>query len=396
MRFLIGLLLIVGGAVALSLVAGANNGYALLVQPPYRIELSLNLLMILQVLVFVGLYALLHLIFYTLHLPEKVRQFKTEQRHKKAHELLLESMHALAEGRYGKAEKTAERVLKLGETPELSALIAARAAHKLKDFSRRDFYLAEAERLAPDFEVGRLLLQAELLLDERSYAQALAVLQRLERREAKHLPALGLELKVQQHLGNWEQVLHLVQHLEKRDAIELLQAQQLKRHAHQALLEYNVHDRDELLAYWKKVPEADRLDSKLAALAAHGFITAGDSTMAAQIVEMSLTRQWDGELARLYGECNGEDTPKQLQQAEYWLQQHHGDAGLLLSLGNLCLRQELWGKAQSYLEASLSVAPCSAAHLALAKVAERLGNSEEACRRYQQSLALALSEHKRV
>jgi len=391
-KFLIGLLLIVGGAVALSLVAGAGNGYVLLVQPPYRIELSLNLLSMLGLSGFAALYALLHLVFYTLRLPQKVYQFKTEQHRKEAQSVLLESLHALAEGRYGKAEKTAARALELGEAPELSALVAARAAHKLKNYSRRDFYLAEAERLAPDFEVARLLSQAELLLDERRYAQALVALQQLDRAESKHLPALHLELKVRRHLGNWEQVFSLIQQLEKRDAIEPVQAQQLKSHAHEALLESKGHDREELLDYWKKIPEGDRLDSRLATLAVRAFIAAGDGPTAARIVEMSLTKRWDSELARLYGECAGEDTLKQLQQAEYWLLQHHGDAGLLLSLGNLCLRQELWGKAQNYLEASLSVAPSSAAHLALAKVAEHLGNAEEVSRRYRQSLELALQQ----
>jgi len=391
-KLLIGLLLIIGGAVTLSLVAGAGDGYVLLVQPPYRIELSLNLLLVILVLVFAGLYALLHLVFYTLQLPEKVHNFKTEQRRKEAYTVLLESLHALAEGRYAKAEKTAARALELAEAPELSAIIAARSAHKLKNYSRRDFYLAEAERLAPDFEVGRLLSQAELLLDERNFPLALQALQRLDRIEARHLPALRLELKVQRHLNNWEQVLQLIQQLEKRDAIEPLYAQMLKRRAHEELLKRKGHDLEALTSYWNKIPEADRLENRLAMLAARAFIAAGDGTTAARIVEMSLTKRWDSELARLYGQCIGEDALKQLQQAEYWLLQHRNDAALLLALGYLCLRQELWGKAMNYLEASISIAPSSAAHLALAKVAEHLENSAEVTRHYRESLELALQE----
>lgn len=390
MKFFLGLLLITGIAVALSLVVGAGTGYVLVVQPPYRIELSLNLLFILAILGFIGLYALVHLVFYTLRLPATVHLFKTEQRRKEALASLMESMHALAEGRYGKAEKSAAHALEMGEAPELSALIAAHSAHRLRNYARRDFYLAEAERLAPDFALGRLLMRAELLLNERRYSEALAALRQLDKVESKHLPAIRLELKIQQRLGNWDRVLNLIQLLVKRDALEPPQAQQLKRHAYQSLIEQKVHDRDELLAYWKSIPETERLDSQLAAVAARAFITVGDGTVAAQIVEMSLTRQWDGELAKLYGECAGDDPLKQLQQSEYWLLQHHGDPNLLLSLGNLCLRQELWGKAESYLEASLSVEPGSTAYLALAKVAEHMGNADAACKHYRQSLELAL------
>ena len=57
MRWLFWLLLILALATGVSLLAGNNEGYVLIVRPPYRLELSLNLLLILIVLAF----ALLHL-----------------------------------------------------------------------------------------------------------------------------------------------------------------------------------------------------------------------------------------------------------------------------------------------------------------------------------------------
>jgi HemY protein len=172
-KFLIWLLFILGGAVALSLVFGSNDGYVLLVQPPYRIEFSLNLLIILLVVGFASLHSTLRLVQYTLHLPESVRKFKQTQRQKEAHTAMLAGLHALVEGRYDKAETAAARALELGEDAGLSALVAARAAHRLKHRAKRDFYLAEAERLAPESAVARLLTHAELLLDGRQYSEAL-------------------------------------------------------------------------------------------------------------------------------------------------------------------------------------------------------------------------------
>lgn len=391
MKLLIGLLFILVAAVGLSLVAGSSEGYVLIVQPPYRIEISLNLLIVLLATGFFLLHGVLRLVQYTLNLPGHVRDYKREQRRKTAHTALLESLHALVEGRYAKAEKAASTALDLGEDAGLSALVAARAAHRLKMPGKRDYYLAESERLAPEASLSRLLTQAELQLDERMYASALHTLQHLDKIEPHHLPALRLQLKVHQRLGNWEQVLALLAQLEKRDATEPLHLQQVRQHAHVQLLERRSGNPAELSAYWNTIPENNRLDSQLARAAAKAFIVAGKGAIAASVVEMSLTRQWDDALAALYGECAAEDTVKQLQQAEFWLQSHHGDAGLLLSLGNLCIRQELWGKAQSYLEASLSVAPGSAAHLALARLLERLGNQEEAYRHYRLSLEYALN-----
>ena len=392
MKPLIWLLFILGGAVALSLVFGSNDGYILLVQPPYRIEFSLNMLVILLVIGFASLHGILRLIQYTLHLPENVRRFKQAQRQKEAHTALIEGLHSLVEGRYGKAETAAARALALGEDAGLSALVAARAAHRMKHHAQRDFYLAEAERLAPEAAIARLLTQTELLLDGRQYALALQPLQALEKIEPHYAPALRLLLKVHQRLGNWEQVLQVLARLEKQNAIEPVHYRQVQYHAHQQLLERHTGNREDLLAYWKKIPEADRLQTQMARLGAKKLIEAGEGDTAARIIEMSLTKQWDSALAARYGDCRAHDVLKQLQQAEAWLPQHRNDAGLLLSLGNLCIRQELWGKAENFLEASLSVSPSTAAHLALARLLERKGSQEAAYAHYRQSLELALRD----
>ena len=336
MKLLLSLFFILAAAVALALVFGSNEGYVLLVQPPYRIELSLNLLLLLLLIGFFSLHGALRLIRYTLHLPQHVRAYKQAQRHKEAHNALLEGLHALVEGRYGKAEKAAARALELGEDAGLSALVAARAAHRLGHHVKRDGYLAEAERLAPQAAVARWLTEAELMLDEHDYPQALRALQQLEKIEPRHIPALRLELKVQQRLGNWEAVLGVLATLEKRDAIAAVQLQELRRHARQQLLQRRSESAEQLLAYWNKIEADDRLDSRLALTAARALARAGDGDAAARAVEMSLTREWDSTLAGIYGDCSASDANKQLQQAEFWLQTHHDDAPLLLTLGKLC------------------------------------------------------------
>jgi HemY protein len=49
----------------------------------------------------------------------------------------------------------------------------------------------------------------------------------------------------------------------------------------------------------------------------------------------------------------------------------------------MCVRQKLWGKAQSYLEASLSVRPSAQAHLLLANMLERRGEQQQAAIHYR-------------
>jgi HemY protein len=51
----------------------------------------------------------------------------------------------------------------------------------------------------------------------------------------------------------------------------------------------------------------------------------------------------------------------------------------------MCKSLALWGKAQSYFEASLSVQPSAIAHLALAKLLEERGEKEAAYTHYRAS-----------
>ena len=386
MRWLFWLLLILALAVGAALLATSNQGYVLIVRPPYRLELSLNLLLVLVVLAFAALHLSLRFIHYTRRLPSSVRAYKEEQRLKRGFAALRESLHAMAEGHYAAAQKAAARAFDLGEDPVLSALIAARASHKLKQKTQRDYYLAEAEQRAPDKPLGRMLMQAELLLDDGQYNGALEVLQRLKKIEAKHPAALRLELKLHTRLHNWQQALSLLEDLKNDEVIDSPQAKEMRLVAHRHLLQRYADDLPALTDYWRRMTEEDRLDPRLAYYAAVSFIGLGAHMQALEIIEKSLSQQWESDLAGLLGDCASTNPQKLLQQAEAWLMQYEGDAKLLLALGNICGRMQLWGKAESYLDASISVKPSAKAHLALAKVLENRGEKDRALYHYRQSV----------
>lgn len=383
MRWIFWVLLIIALATGVSLLAGNNDGFVLIVAPPYRLELSPNLLLLLIALVFVMLHFSLRLIHYTRRLPANVRAHKKQKRLEEGHRALIGSLHSAAEGHFDMAEKAAAKALNLGEDAGLSALIAARSSHKLNHKQQRDFYLAEAERLAPQAIVARLLMQAEFLVDDRQYSQALEILQTLEKHDARCIPALRLKLKVLLRLQNWEQAQAALQKMEKLDAIESWHVREVRQQIHRHLIQRYSENLSQLTAYWEKIPEEDRLNSRLAGPTARAFNQLGAGDMAAGIVEMNLADNWDSELARLFGDCASSNPQQQLQQAEYWLASHPQDAQLLLSIGKLCIRLGLWGKARNYLEASLSVQPDKDAHLVLAELLENQGNREAALEHYR-------------
>ncbi len=394
MRGLFWILAVFGLAVAFTLAGKNTSSYVLLVYPPYRIELALNLMIALLLGIFFLGYILIRLATHTLRLPAYVRSFRLERRLKNARKITDNALLAFFEGRYEKAEKLASKAMEMQESPAITATLAARAAHEQRAFNRRDEYLLRAERLAPDESLVRLMTQADLLIDQRRYPEAMESLKQLHALAPKHLSAMRLELKAQQQTKNWEQVLNLVVQIEKRGAIEATQAEQLKINAYLEILKRKAQDDVRALkAYWIKMPATIRTNTKVALAAAQQFIKAGDDQTALNIIETSLEQQWDSDLIKHYGNCLTQDNLKQLERAEKWLPNHPKDAALLLTLGTLCMRQELWGKAQNYLEASLSIEPTSETHIAFAQLLEKMKRENDACEHYRKSLELALRQN---
>jgi HemY protein len=388
MKFLLWLLGLFALAVALTLAAH-NPGYVLLAYPPYRVEMSLSLLLVGLLALFVlGLLAV-RLVSAALNLPAYVRQFRRTRVEASARAAMMEALGAFFEARYATAEKSAAQAMELGEHSAIPPIIAARAAHELRAFERRDAYLAAAEGTAVDAPVMRLMATAKFSLDQRQPQAALDALKKLRETGARrHVGVMVLELRAQQQAKNWDAVLELVAQLEKRDAIDAISATQLHQQAWLEKIRADVHDLSALRAEWKSVPAEFRQRGKIAAAAARAFIHLGDCQSARQILTDSLNTEWDSDLARLYGDCISGEAVTQIEQAERWLQEHTDDAGLLLTLGKLCQHQSLWGKAQNYLEASVSVAPSRDAYNALGQLAERLQKPDEAFAYFQKAVRL--------
>jgi len=107
----------------------------------------------------------------------------------------------------------------------------------------------------------------------------------------------------------------------------------------------------------------------------------------------ALAAEWVPQLVALYGElpegldqeAKVSEARTRIERAEQWLLERERDAQLLATLGRLCAQAELWGKARSFLEASLSFEESRAARIELARLAERLGQADEAQRHFRRA-----------
>lgn len=391
MRVLLWIVALFAAAVLLTVGARYLAGYVLIVLPSHRVELSLNFALILIGIGFLATYVVLRALSVTLAMPVQAAEYRRRQRVLKGKRIFEDALKSYFEGRFGRAERCARSALEFGESPALALTVAARAAHELSSYQRRDEYLQEMDSLAPNESYLRLMTQSELLLNERRYHDALDALSRLK---DKHTAALRLELKAQQLARNWDQVLQILPQLEKRAVLEPTLLNQLKLYAQTENLKRKALDAKSLRNYWDKLPSEDRKDSRIAAAAAQCFISLGGCEEAHRIIEGSLEANWDASLLPIYVECLPRDARRHLERAEGWLKDHPGDPVLLLALGELCVHQELWGKARSYLEASLAVEPSHSGYVTLGRLLERIGKMEEASHAYRRGLELTLGQLK--
>ncbi|MDH4216637.1 MAG: heme biosynthesis protein HemY [Gallionella sp.] len=386
MKYLLWILSLFAAAVALAIVA-RNPGYVLLVYPPYRVELSLTLFVALYVLSLLFGYGLLRLALAALRLPSHVKNYRLLRAQGKARKLLEEALQAFFEGRYAAAERASARAMELGDASALHPIIAARAAHELREFDKRDAYLADAGGKTVGENTMRLMAKTQFQLEQKQPQSALDSLKELSASGMrKHVGVLSLELKALQQMRSWDAMLEVIAQLEKQNAIDLTTADQLRQQAWLEKLRGQPQDLAELRALWKSIPDEFKRRGRIAAAAAQAFEKQGDCRSAHQLLADSLNAQWDSELVALYGDCQAGEMVAQIEQAEKWLNHHKDDAALLLALGKLCLHQKLWGKAQNYLDASISVNPSHAAYTALGQLAEKLKKPDEAFKYYQHAM----------
>lgn len=389
MRGLLWLIGLFALAAGLAVAGRYNEGYALLVWPPYRIQISMNLLFLLFVGSFAALYALSRLVARTAALPRAVQSFRARKSRERASQALYDAARLRIEGRFGQALKQASVAYEAKESPGLAALLAARAAHSLRDEARYREWLDKAAAHDNEVRVARLMTEAELAVEGRRFDEAAERIADLQAGGQRHIAALRLALRTAQAKGNWVEAVRLVRQLVKVKALTAEQADPVKRRAHQEGLRQRAGDAQALLAYWHDLPRDEQKDARLVGELARALLASGESTAAQKAIESQLALGWDSNLADIYGRCEGGDVRSRLASAEDWLKRHPRDPQLLLSLGRLCVQSQLWGKAESYLDAALAIEPGWEAHVELARLAERIGRTDDANRHYRAAAELS-------
>jgi HemY protein len=399
MKRLISLLLLLAISTWLGLQIAKDPGYALFSYRLWTVEMPLWSVLIILIVTFTLFYALLRLISHTGAIGRRLRAWRIQRRHRRSIDLTSRGLIELAEGRWGEGEGKLLRAAKNSETPLINYLSAARAAQEQGAYERRDEYLRLAHDSTPDAEIAIGIVQAELQIQRQQFEQALATLTHIREIVPHHAVILKLLKDLYFQLRDWKNLAQLLPPLRKYKAIPALECDELEQRVYEALIKEVAPyaNLDSMHIYWESIPRPLQrmprlLNQYVPYLIAQGSQQGSQQsahTEAENLIRECMKKNWDLELIRWYGLTMGEDASKQLQLAEQWLKQHNNDATLLLTLGRLCIRNQLWGKARSYLESSIAINPQPETYRELGMLLEQLGDSVAAAECYQKGLVLA-------
>jgi len=397
MKSLFWLLAVFAAAVGLVMLGRIDNGYVLFILPPYRVEVTMLFFGVALAVAFILFYVVFRLLSHTLSLPAYVRAYRARRRRERAHAALAAALQAFYEGRYARAEKEASIAFETGSSRGVAALLAARAAHQMRDFHGRDQWLERAQGAGRDAQAAVLVSRAELALEDRDFAAARDALRNLQDAGPKQIATARMLLRAERGAGDWDQVLRLANQLGKKDAIAPALAEEYKVQATVELLARSATDAEAFGRRWREVDSRDQLHPRVAAAASRHATALGLAPLAREILDRALSAEWTPQLVALYAElpegldeaARAAEARVRIERAERWLLERNRDAQLLATLGRLCGQAELWGKARSFLEASLSFEESRSAHLELARLAERLGQPDDAQQHYRRAAELA-------
>jgi HemY protein len=380
-----------GAIVVIALILSAFAAHFLLGDPGYvainfrgyLIEMSVPVLLGLAVLLVIAVWFIRRMVQAPRRLGEAAGRYRTGRAGIK----LTRGMIEVAEGNFARGEKLLARAAGTSDAPLFNYLQAARAAHLQGKDDRRDEWLKLAYEHTPEASNAVLLTQAELQLDREQYEQALATLRRIEENSKDHSYALALLGRLYYRLNDWPHLAEILPRLHKHGRIdqERLDRWTLRVHTENFA---NAAGGDAVLAEWNKVSKRLKNDTTILDAYYMSLMRVGLHDKAEKDLTAALKAEWRAPLVRLYGLVEGPDPTKQLKRAEGWLAKNGDDVDLLLAAARLCLRNELWGKARSYLETVIALRPTPEAYQEYGRLLSQLGETDAAADAYREGLGM--------
>lgn len=422
MRAALWLMALFAIAAVSALFTGNNHGTVTLFWPPHRVDLSLNLALLVLVMSFLVFHFALRALSALLRIPQQARDWRLSQRERAIYAALLDAWFHLVSGRFVRARKAAELMAALEEAVQrggaqlphagrlraIAHLLAAEGAHAVQDRSRRDmhFDLALEHTAKRDAQEAREAVQmraARWAFDDRDASAAMQWLDQLPQGAARRTLALRLRFKAARLAGKSRLALETSRQLTKHRSFTETAGRSIARGLAIEMIQSG-HDQVQVQAAWEALTFDEQNLPDVALHASERLIAVGgEPTLAHQwalpiwtlMVHSpdALTLAQKVRLIRIleagFTETPGAPDAGWLARIETAQMSRPSDPVLQYLAGRVCMRLSLWGKAQQLLKQSLTRLPDPElkrdAWRSLAQLAEQRNDFDAASEGYREA-----------
>jgi HemY protein len=422
MRAALWLMALFAIAVASALFAGNNPGTVTLYWAPHRVDMSLNLFLLVLAGGFLTLHLAMQALSALMSIPQQARRWRLLQKERAIHTALLDSLSHLVSGRFIRARKTADLVISLEESVQrsgeqlayggrlrtLTHLIAAESAHALQDRIVRDAHFGQAleeaaGRDAQEAREGVQLRRARWALDDRDAPAAMQWLDQLPSGASRRTVALRMRFRAARQAGEPHLALESLRLLTKHRAFSEVAGKSIARGLAVELIG-TAHDTVQMQRAWDLLERSEQSIPDVACEAAERLLLLGGE---ASVSRKWLLPVWDAmvndtvplnlalriRVARVleqgFGVAGESPDAVWLSRIESAQMANPRDGVLQYLAGMVCMRLNLWGKAQQLLKQSLLTLNHSELTrdpwLALAQMAELRQDEQAAADAYREA-----------
>ena len=393
MRFLIFIFLALSAGIGLTLLAD-KPGYVLISRQPWSIETSLMVFILGLLAIFVLFYFLLRMLDNLLAAPARLRRWQAQRNRDLAVDDTRTGITELLIGHWTQAEKLLTRRLQDSPQPEINLLAAAWIAQQSDNQSKRDDYINEANALNSSATDGSLtaigLVQCQLQEQACDIDQALATARLLHQQTPANPAVIRSLLKLLNTAEQWQEMLPVLVAAKRHQVLAEDDLQALQSLAATSLLASSKDDA-EVEYNWKLLSKKLRKQTDIIATYCRTLTGSGRHQEAETLIRNTLKREWSDELVEIYGLLKTDNPSAQLKKAESWLNDHPTETPLMLCMGRLAIKSQLWGMARSYLELAVQNRDSHEAALELGWLLESLGETDAAIHTYKTALENSLN-----
>lgn len=366
-------------------ISELNTGEAIFLVGKYQVQLSVNLLIILLVLLFIFTYYILRIYINIRRIPSKIQNSRFKSRLVSSKIYLNQAGVHFFEGKYRSCYDNAMKSIKKEPNEDnkfMAYLIAYKSACIMRDSEKEHLLADKLQQFnEPKWMLSKYLAVAESLYNQQQYGLCIDNLNAALKIDHHHVPAHFMLMKVYLNLKNYAKSYEMLEWLMQNDSIRDYKAVKYKYRVLNGIFK-DASDLNIINKVYNKLDKVERVSFQYAKLYFDALLRNDELFAATEFLEKN---HKESGVQLMFAESilalskllhDKQQINRVILIAEMALNYLTNDTRLLIGLGILSYKIELWKKSQAYLEASVGIEASQDGYVYLAMIAKETKNDE--------------------